>query len=162
TGLGIDLDDNGPSFPQTDSGPAANGGERFPILSAVSSSAGGTTISGSLQGTSGTTQRIEFFASAEADPTGFGEGQTFLGSTTVSIGSAGSVTFTANLSALPAAQTLVSATATDITLNVGSPTNNTSEFSPVFGPPKVFTVTTTADSGAGSLRDAITAANAWQ
>jgi hypothetical protein len=87
--------------------------------------------------------RLEFFASAAADPSGFGQGQTFLGFKVVTTDGSGNVSFTATtaddgLAALPAGQSIVTATATDITLVTppggGSPVpqNDTSEFSRAF------------------------------
>ena len=45
-----------------------------------------TWVQGSLNSTTRTTFVIEFFANATCDPSGNGEGQTFLGSTQVSTG----------------------------------------------------------------------------
>jgi hypothetical protein len=63
---------------------------------------------------------IELFANVEGDPSGFGEGQFFLGSVTVTTDDNGFATFTATFS-LTAGQ-FITATATD-------PNKNTSEFS---------------------------------
>ncbi len=161
-GLGIDLGDDGADYPQDARfGPGLNNRQDFPILTEVIATAGGTTVRGALLGPNGATKhRIDFFANAAADTSGFGEGQTFLGSIIVNGISDVAVTFTATLPALPAGQPLVTSTATDITDRGSGPLNNTSEFSPPFLPPTVYTVTTTNDSGPGSLRAAITAANA--
>src|SRR5262249_21259281 len=65
---------------------------------------------------------LEFFANAVCDPSGFGEGQSFLGQTSVTTNSQGNVDFSRTVSAVPAGQRFLTATATD-------PAGNTSEFS---------------------------------
>src|SRR5262249_35066276 len=64
---------------------------------------------------------IEFFSSPSADPSGFGEGKVFLGSTNVFTDGGGNFTFTTSVPAV-AFGASISATATD-------PNSNTSEFS---------------------------------
>jgi parallel beta-helix repeat protein len=112
----------------------ANNLQNFPELTSVSSVAGSTTITGTLNSLPSlpllpTSFRIEFFASDAADPSGHGEGQTFLGSTDVTTDSNGDVSFTATLSATVGASQAVTATATR--LDDGTP-RETSEFSQVF------------------------------
>ena len=52
----------------------ANDFQNFPIsLAAVDG-----TITGGLSSTASTTFRVEFFSSSAADPSGFGQGQTYL------------------------------------------------------------------------------------
>src|SRR5262249_1985803 len=68
-----------------------------------------------------TTYTLQFFASATPDPSGYGEGQAFLGAIGVTTGPDGNVSFMASLPiGVPAGQA-ISATATD-------PNGNTSEF----------------------------------
>ena len=81
----------------------------------------GTDVSGSFSGGAGT---LEFFASPTGDPSGFGEGQFFIGSLSV----AGSGGFIAHLAAVVPAGYVIAATATD-----GN--GNTSEFSQFFTVP---------------------------
>jgi hypothetical protein len=100
----------------------ANNNQAFPILTSVSSTGSGTTITGTLQSVPSTTFRIEFFANAAADPSGYGEGQTYLGFTTVTTTSSGAGSFSFTLTTpLPAGQTIVSATATNLTTGDTSP-----------------------------------------
>jgi hypothetical protein len=97
--------------------------QNFPVLTSASTSTSGTTVSGTLNGQATTTFRIEFFANAAPDATGYGQGQTYLGYTNVTTDASGNAAFTANgLAGLPAGQDYLSATATD-------PNGNTSEFS---------------------------------
>lgn len=83
-GLGIDLGAagvNGNRDADTDGGP--NNLLNYPVLGSVTAAGDSTRFLGDLRATAGTVLRIEFFASPDADPLGFGEGQTFLGSTLV-------------------------------------------------------------------------------
>jgi uncharacterized repeat protein (TIGR01451 family) len=126
-GLGILLYDGStfgvtPNDPcDTDTGP--NNFQNFPILNAVSSSGGNTTIQGTLNSTPNTAFTIEFFANAAADPSGYGEGQTYIGSTTVTTGPDCNASFVVTFADTPG-QPVITATATD-------PAGNTSEFSGV-------------------------------
>jgi titin len=122
-GLGIDLNDDGVTLNHLGgpiSGP--NNFQNFPVLTAAVGAGGKTTITGSLNGAPSTSYLIQFFANASADPTGYGQGQTLIGSITVMTDFSGSASFTATFKgAVPAGQ-FVSATATD-------PSGDTSEFS---------------------------------
>jgi CSLREA domain-containing protein len=51
--------------------------QNFPVLDGVAFT-GGTSVSGTLSSTPNTTFRVEVFANAACDPSGFGEGGTFL------------------------------------------------------------------------------------
>jgi hypothetical protein len=98
----------------------ANGRHNYPTLTSVASAGGNTTIQGTLD-TGNSPYRVEFFASDAADPSGFGEGQRFLGFADVTTNS-GDSSFTVTLPAAVGAGQVVTATATD-------PVGNTSEFS---------------------------------
>src|SRR6185436_7268118 len=80
------------------------------------------TVEGSILAAPFTTYRIEFFSNDACDPSGFGEGQTPLGSTDVTTINSGLGSFSATVFRPLAGQTVVTATATD-------PAGNTSEFS---------------------------------
>ena len=62
----------------TDTG--ANGLQNYPVLTSAQGTTLGTTITGSLSSGAGN-YRIDFYSNATCDPTGNGEGQTFMGST---------------------------------------------------------------------------------
>ena len=128
TGLGIDLlAGAGPGIgdgvtpndaDDTDGGP--NELQNFPVLTGGSYNGTTLTVAGSLNSAPGT-YRIEFFASSAADPSG--EGQRYLGSTTVNLAAPGTVAIAfAQAVALNAGES-ITATAT----NTG--TGQTSEFS---------------------------------
>ena len=156
-GLGIDLNGDGvsPNDPgDGDGGP--NNTQNFPENLVVESSGSGTTIEGGLDTVAGN-YRLEFFANQSCDGT-HGEGQTFLGATTVTHSGSGLESFSAPLAASMPVGQIVTATAT----NLG--TNDTSEFSlcatvGAFVPVVGTTVTNTNDSGPGSLREALNNSN---
>ncbi|MEO8054808.1 MAG: CSLREA domain-containing protein, partial [Acidobacteriota bacterium] len=75
-GIGIDL---GSNFFDGVTPNSPGGSQNYPVLTAAPIAAGTVNISGTLNGTASSTFRIEFFSSAVGDPTGYGEGQTFLG-----------------------------------------------------------------------------------
>ncbi|HEY0977807.1 MAG TPA: HYR domain-containing protein [Flavobacteriales bacterium] len=124
-GLGIDLGVDGVTVNDpndADSGP--NNLQNFPLLGAVSSAGGTTTINGTLHSTASTPFRIEFFSSPTADPTGNGEGSTYLGSTTVTTDASGNASVNTTLSGVSLTTGhVVSSTATNTAIN------STSEFS---------------------------------
>lgn len=120
-GLGIDLGENGITNNDTlDADSGANQLQNFPVI--TSATAGPSTqINGTLNSLANTTFTLEFFANSVADPTGFGEGQRFLGSTTVLTNGSGNASFSVTLAAASTGGEVITATAT-------SPTGNTSEF----------------------------------
>ncbi len=127
-GLGIDL--GGPQIPDgvtaNDSCDVdtliANNGQNYPVLTSVVPGLGNTIIQGKLNSRPAGVFRIEFFASPAADTTGYGEGKTFLGFTTVATNSSCTVSFVDTLTTIVPFGTFISATATDAF-------GNTSEFS---------------------------------
>ncbi len=118
-GLGIDLNANGVTANDSnDADAGANGLQNFPLLTAAFTNGGTTSVGGTLTSTPNTTFRIEFFSNAACDASGSGEGQTLVGSTNVITNAAGTVNFTASVTA----SSILTATAT-------GPSGNTSEFS---------------------------------
>ncbi len=136
--LGIRLSNSG--------GGAPNGLQTAPALTGAVLGINGTTlngatmINGTLNSAGSTSFRIEFFASAAADPSGFGEGQFFVGETTVTTNSGGSAAFAFQVQMAVPVGYVVAATATNLS------TGDTSEFS------QVVTVTTT-DSNSDGIPD---------
>ena len=172
-GLGIDLNANGVDLNDTGDGDAgSNNTQNHPVLSAaMRNGAGSVNFAGSLNGAASTLYRIEFFASSAVDPSGYGEGERYLGSTNVTTDAAGNVVIGVTLAAAVAVSENITATATD-------PSNNTSEFGGNVKAVGFLVVTTTADTVDGnttstsalvatpgadgriSLREAILATNA--
>jgi uncharacterized repeat protein (TIGR01451 family) len=106
--------------------PAPNNYQNYPVLSAASYTPTSSTIVGTLNSSANTTYLIQFFASPQADPSGYGEGELYLGSTSVTTGSNYDATFDATVGTGIPSGWVVSATATD-------PFGNTSEFSQDIG-----------------------------
>jgi len=121
-GLGIDLGSDGvtPNDPaDADTGP--NGLKNFPVLTSAVSNGGVRTVFGTLDSAPNTTFSVEFFLNSTCDSSGYGEGQSFLGTVSVTTDAAGRATFQASVPP-PSGAAFVTATATD-------PAGNTSEFS---------------------------------
>jgi parallel beta-helix repeat protein len=128
-GLGIDLSANsgtadGPTAnDEGDSDVGGNDQQNHPVLTSAMTNGAQMSFGGELSSEPNETYTIEYFSNdvANCDPEGFGEGQTYLGSATVTTNSAGKAalpkgSFTTQLGRA------ITATATDSE-------NNTSEFS---------------------------------
>jgi len=124
--LGIDLGTPGvtPNDPaDADAGP--NTLQNFPVLTGAAGTPATVNITGTLSSRPSISYAIDFFANDLADASGFGEGQRFIGTTTVVTDASGNATFNAPLPVIITEGTIISATATDAT-------GNTSEFSQNF------------------------------
>jgi hypothetical protein len=103
--------------------PGANHDQAAPVLQLGVSAAGFTVVAGTFHSTASTTFTLQFFASVAPNPSGFGDGQTLLGSYSVTTDINGNAKFTAVLTTpVPIGQGFLSATATNRT------TNDTSQF----------------------------------
>ena len=96
-----------------------------PTITFAHSNGKKTDIKGSLNSSPNQQFRLEFFANTSLDPTGFGEGKTFLGSTIVTTDSSGKNSFNYTYGSNLSVGEFITATATD-------PANSTSEFSKGF------------------------------
>jgi uncharacterized repeat protein (TIGR01451 family) len=122
-GLGIDLAPAGVTPNDSGDGDSgANNLQNFPVLNSASSAGTSTTIEGTLNSTAGTAFRLEFFSNQAPNPSGFGEGQTFIGAINVTTGGTGNASFNPTFPVTVAPGQIITATAND-------PGNNTSEFS---------------------------------
>ena len=119
---GPDVNDAGDG----DTGP--NQYQNFPVISSVTSTSTASTIKGTLNSTANATFTIELFSSPACDDSGYGEGKTYLGSTSVTT-SGNDASFTVTVNPRVAGSSAVTATATDAT-------GNTSEFSACQAAPK--------------------------
>jgi len=121
--LGIDLGSDGvtPADP-CDGDSGANNLQNFPVLSSAAPNGTSTTIQGALNSLPNTTFTVEFFSNTACDPSGFGQGQSFIGLATVTTGADCVVTFNITLPVSVAIGRFITATATDSA-------GNTSEFS---------------------------------
>jgi hypothetical protein len=122
-GLGIELSEDGitPNDPgDVDTG--ANDLQNYPLFSSVASGSDGTTISGELNSESNRSYVLQFFFNTSCNPSGHGEGETFLTSSSVLTDENGNASFTIHLPEVVSVGGFLTATAT-------SPTFDTSEFS---------------------------------
>jgi uncharacterized repeat protein (TIGR01451 family) len=120
--LGIDLGGDGVT-PNTPGGPhvGPNDLQNYPVLTAADPAGGETTVVGTLNSTPNSTFTVQFFANTTADPSGYGQGKTYLGQLTgVKTDASGNASFTF-FAPVGVAGQFLSATATD-------PNGNTSEF----------------------------------
>jgi hypothetical protein len=125
--LGIELDENGSAPPDgitandlNDADAGANNLQNYPVITSVTPQAGSTNIQGTLNSTTNTQFHLEFFASVQCDPSGNGEGQTYLGAADVTtVGNDANFNVTLPVPLQP--NQFVTANATD-------PNGNTSEF----------------------------------
>ena len=124
--LGIDINPSGVTpndAGDVDGGP--NNRQNFPLITSVVSTAGQTTITGTLNSTPNTTFVFDFYANAVCDASGNGEGAKpfALNPAPVMTDANGNASFNVIVpTSLPAGR-VITATATD-------PSGNTSEFSP--------------------------------
>lgn len=130
-GLGINIlpSPSGSEPPHTptlnDSCDSDTGGnllQNFPVLTSAVTDGSNTIVSGTLNSIPNHTFEVELFVNNSADPSGFGEGQVYLGVVSVTTDSMCNGSFNAIFPVATVAGNLVTATATD---NAG----NTSEFS---------------------------------
>ncbi|GAG84236.1 unnamed protein product, partial [marine sediment metagenome] len=124
--LGIDLGRDGVTvndIHDTDTG--ANGLQNFPALSEAFAGVS-TRVVGELNSHPNGSFDIDFYANSAADPSGFGEGERYLGAITVTANAMGTAVYDALIPSATMPGELITATATDLA-------GNTSEFSaPIF------------------------------
>jgi CSLREA domain-containing protein len=137
-GLGIDLGSDGVTPNNScDSGRGPNLGQNYPILVTATPSGPNTVITGTLNSVPDLFYQLQFYSNSLCDPSGHGEGETFLGSTFVATDDSCTVGFQVTLPVPVPLGSFITATATD-------PAGNTSEFSacrPVTTGTNLYTVT---------------------
>ncbi len=124
SGLGIDLGDDGPTpndAGDPDLGP--NLWQNYPLIGSLAQNGGSIIVSGALNSAASQPYTLRFFASPSCDPSGYGEGQAYLGSLAVTTDASGAAAFSGAFPLPPGGSLWVAATASD---SLGS----TSEFSP--------------------------------
>jgi titin len=139
-GLGIELGDSFVNTNDTcdaDTGP--NNLQNYPVLTKASSDDISTTIQGTLNSKASTTFRVEFFANAVCDLMGFGEGQTFLGSASVTTNNSCNASFLVHL---------LASTSTTVTSSLNPSTHGT---------PVTFTATVKSTAVVNTIGKKITA-----
>jgi CSLREA domain-containing protein len=124
TGLAIDLGNDGVT-PNHSGGPipGPNNFQNHPILTGSTIKDGDTIINGSLNSAANAVYRLDFFANDACNPTGFGDGQNFLGFKMVTTDGAGNISFSDTVTGVSVqANSFITSTATDSN-------GSTSEFS---------------------------------
>ena len=120
--LGIDLGNDGPTADDnddTDTGP--NQLQNYPVLTDARHD-GGLVIEGSLNSTPNSTFRLDFWLNNTASPSGYGEGQFYLGSSYLTVNGSGTENFAVGFAVSAVYTQFVTATVTD-------QSGNSSEFS---------------------------------
>lgn len=110
-------------------GGQGNLGQEAPALLEATSSGATLTVTGTLASAPNTTYTIQFFVNSSLDPSGFGEGEFFLGETQIVTDGAGNVDFTAVADIVNSAVDLNAIVDPRVTATVTDPNGNTSEFS---------------------------------
>ena len=96
--LGIDWIPEGPTLNDPgDTDDGFNNLQNFPVISTVQGGFPSVTLTGSLSSRPNTVFRLEFFGGAGANPSGFGEGEFFLGSTDVTTDASGDASYSVTL-----------------------------------------------------------------
>ena len=143
-GLGIDQGFDGVTLNDS---PDADGVVNFPVITTVQRVAGDLLVDLELDVAAGD-YRIELFGNTTADPTGHGEGETYLGGQTITHTGSGAEAFQVTVTS-PA--TILTATATE-DLGGGS-YGSTSEFSLAVPSPDLVIVNSTGDTADVSVGD---------
>jgi hypothetical protein len=119
---GLGISGGGPGVDANDVGDA-DLPQNYPVITSATTFAGKTTIQGTLNSAPFGAFDLRFFSSPAADPSGFGEGETYVGQTNVVANDAGNAAFSFTTNTPISGGQVVTATAT-ISVNGG-----TSEFS---------------------------------
>lgn len=146
--LGIDLNDDGVTPNDSgdgDGGP--NGLQNFPVLASADVGWSHTRITGQLRSSPTESYFVDFYANATCDSSGFGEGETYLGSVEVTTNAAGDAAIDVCFSTFVPDGHYVTATATG--------PEGTSEFSNCVEVMRGLIVTNANPSGPGSLANAV-------
>lgn len=153
SGLGIDLrpPDGVTANDAADADTGSNGLQNFPVIISAVTTGAASWIEGTLNSTPSTLFALHFYSNTAADPSGFGEGETYLGTMDVTTDAAGNASFVRN--GTPLAAGFITATATGPT--------GTSEFSAIndvaAAPTIQFSAATyTTSEGAGSVTITVT------
>jgi hypothetical protein len=123
--LGIDLGNDGVTLNGANPLPGPNNWQPFPVLSQVLP--GDTTeVKGTFQGQPNKTYLLDFYLNTQADQSGFGQGQTYVGTAQITTNASGTFSLDQSFFVAAMASDLLTVTATDLA-------GNTSEFSPAIG-----------------------------
>ena len=104
-----------------DADAGANNLQNYPVINEIEVAGASRSVEGQLNSAANTDYVLDFYRSSDVDPSGFGEGETYLGALDVHTSALGEANFSFPLESDAAGQ-FITATATD-------PDGNTSEFS---------------------------------
>ena len=124
SGLGIDLNNDGVTLNDLSDGDLGpNGLQNYPVLTSAAVFGADLTVTGTLKTLAGLNCDLDFYWNPAGDPSGHGEGRTYIGSTNVTSDVSGNASFSKTFVgvAVPVGA-VITATATDAA-------GNTSEFS---------------------------------
>lgn len=137
TGLGIDLEGDGVTANDPgdvdNTSDGANSLQNYPELTQAQIT-NSVSIKGTFDSTPNTTFRFEFFSNDACDPSGNGEGRTFLGAGNIPTDGDGVISFTANSPADVSPGEYITATATNLTTGETSEFSNCAEVEPAATP----------------------------
>ncbi|HET8942496.1 MAG TPA: CSLREA domain-containing protein [Rudaea sp.] len=103
-----------------------NDGQNYPVIASATANGGGVIVAGTLNSNANRAFALQFFANATCDASGYGQGQTFIGSTTVTTDASGNASFGPLGFNVPPGQAVITSTAEDLS---AAANGNTSEFS---------------------------------
>ena len=118
-----------------------NDGQNYPVINSATVSGNSVTVAGTLNSLAQRAFELQFFASAACAASGYGQGQTFIGSKDVVTDASGNASFGPLSFTVPAGQSVITSTAIDISTPAprastqasgqisGQASGNTSEFS---------------------------------
>ncbi len=154
-GLGIDFNNDGPTLNDTgdpDLGP--NDLQNFPVITNAYGFGASTIVGGTLNALAGKSFSIDLYASPAKDPSGYGEGKTYLGTASVTTDGSGNARFAFTNTAgnysgqyITATATLTSGDTSEFSLAMLA-TNKTVASAQLVGP---YTLTTTGFAFAAAL-----------
>jgi titin len=122
SGIGIDLGGDGVTLNDSAGHVGPNNYQNFPTTYLALAIPSGVAVAGTLNSTPGASFTLDFYDSDVADPSGYGQGQHYLGSLAVTTGQDGNAYFIVSLAGTAPVGSALSITATDAQ-------GNTSEFS---------------------------------
>ncbi|MCC6675927.1 MAG: right-handed parallel beta-helix repeat-containing protein [Phycisphaerales bacterium] len=127
-GIGIDLVTSDFKYGVTPNDPldadtGGNGLQNFPVLLSAEAGPGSVRVTGTFDSSPSAPFTLEFFAGPACDPTGYGEGEVYIGAGSVTTSASGRADFTVILPAAIPAGSFITSTATKAL------TGDTSEFS---------------------------------
>ncbi len=151
--IGLDLSPAGVTLNDSGDGDAgANDLQNYPLITFAALHSGQTLVSGMLDSQPNQTYAIHLYSSPACDPSGYGQGRTYLGQATVTTNAGGQASIDIAIGAAASVGHYLTATATD-------PEGNTSEFSACYGPistlERTFTVNTAGDAADNNPADGI-------